>query len=153
MKSKYKNSKSLDNKEKNLERIILEKFEKIKKKDLNEIKNIVKKQISYKNTLWNLKDFMEELKEYDEKNAINFFKIILKKKKNKIWFMSKRNAKTDFKTIIGTFKDKNKTKTQKLYLNQIKIHQPKLDYIDNPNEILKANELIKKIIKIEVIGS
>lgn len=82
---KYKNSNFQDfkNKEKNLERIILQKFKEIEKKDLNEIRTIVKKQISYKNTLWNLKDFMEELREYNGNDAVSFFKTILKKKETK----------------------------------------------------------------------
>ncbi|WP_445436260.1 plasmid maintenance protein [Candidatus Borreliella tachyglossi] len=121
-KSKYYNknsvSKNFKNGEENLEKSILQKFKGIKKKDLDEMKSIVKTQVSYKNTLWNIKDFMEELKEYEERAAINFFKITLKCKKNKIWFMSKKSIKSDFNTIIGKFKDKNKTKIQKIYQGQ-----------------------------------
>ncbi|AHH04304.1 Hypothetical protein BHY_1353 (plasmid) [Borrelia nietonii YOR] len=152
---KYKNSNFQDfkNKEKNLERIILQKFKEIEKKDLNEIRTIVKKQISYKNTLWNLKDFMEELREYNGNDAVSFFKTILKKKRNKIWFMSKRNIKTDFNMIIGEFKDKNKTKAQNLYQDQEKIRKPKMNYIDAPNGMIKASELITNVMRTKLLIS
>ncbi|AJA67241.1 ORF-A-type protein (plasmid) [Borrelia miyamotoi LB-2001] len=75
------NQKEFKKRERHLEKIILRKFRRVKKEDLNEIQDIVKTQLSYKNTLWNFKDFMEELREYDEQDAINFFKIILRKKK------------------------------------------------------------------------
>ncbi|UPA11545.1 hypothetical protein bpSLO_001407 (plasmid) [Borrelia parkeri] len=147
--NKYKNSdlQYIKTKEKKLEKIILQKFVKIKSEDLNEIRNIVKTQISYKNTLWNLKDFMEELREYNENDAVSFFKTILRKKKDKIWFMSKRNINTDFNMMIGEFKDKNKTKAQKLYQDLEKKIKPKMNYIDNPNEIVKTSELITEIMK------
>lgn len=149
---KYKNSnqKEFKKREKHLEKIILQKFRRVKKEDLNEIQDIVKTQLSYKNTLWNFKDFMEELREYDEKDAINFFKIILRKKRNKIWFMSKRSKKTDFNTIIGEFKDKNKTKLQILSKGQTEMWKPKMNYIDNPNGIVRTNELISNIMSIQL---
>nr|WP_255315137.1 plasmid maintenance protein [Borrelia miyamotoi] len=149
---KYKNSnqKEFKKREKHLEKIILQKFRRVKKEDLNEIQDIVKTQLSYKNTLWNFKDFMEELREYDEKDAINFFKIILRKKRNKIWFMSKRSKKTDFNMIIGEFKDKNKTKLQILSKGQTEMWKPKMNYIDNPNGIVRTNELISNIMSIQL---
>ncbi|ANF34599.1 hypothetical protein A7978_05370 (plasmid) [Borrelia turicatae] len=153
--NKYKNSGLQDTKtkEKKLEKIILQKFVRIKNEDLNEMKNIVKTQISYKNTLWNLKDFMEELREYNEDDAVSFFKTILRKKKDKIWFMSKRNINTDFNMMIGEFKDKNKTKAQKLHQDREKIRKPKMNYIDNPNEIVKASELIMETMKTRLLVS
>ncbi|BDU63495.1 hypothetical protein BOFE_10350 (plasmid) [Candidatus Borrelia fainii] len=154
--NKYKNSsnlKDIKTEEKKLEKIILKKFTGIKNEDLSEMKNIVKTQISYKNTLWNLKDFMEELREYSEDDAVRFFKNILKKKKDKIWFMSKKNINTDFNTIIGEFKDKNKTKAQKLCQDREKIRKPKMNYIDNPNEIVNASKLITEIMKTGLLVS
>ncbi len=69
----------------------LEKEIKKKSKEINleEIKKITENIISYKNSLWNLKDFLEELCEYEERKIIKFFKKTLEKKKKKIWFMSK----------------------------------------------------------------
>ncbi|WP_024653050.1 plasmid maintenance protein [Borrelia persica] len=153
--SDFKNIKNenYESKEKNLERIILQRF-KIKKSDLSEIRDIVKTQVSYKNTLWNLKDFMEELKEYNENDALNFFKAVLKKKKNKIWFMAKKGIKTDFHLIIGKFKDENKTKAQQLCQNHKRGEKTKMGYIDSPNEIIKMSNVIADIIKIkELISS
>ncbi|WNY62408.1 plasmid maintenance protein [Borreliella burgdorferi] len=47
---------------------------KLKSINLEEIKKITENDITYKNSLWNLKDFMEELKEYEEKKLYNFIK-------------------------------------------------------------------------------
>ncbi|QMU99744.1 hypothetical protein F0310_04845 (plasmid) [Borrelia sp. A-FGy1] len=152
--NKNKNSiiETEKNREKILEKIILSKHKGIKEKDLNEMKQIVETKLNYKNTLWNLKDFMEELIEYEEIAVLRFFKNTLKKKKNKIWFMSKRNKKTDFNTIVGKFKDENKTKKQEIYKNTVKVQDQKMNYIDNPNKIKKANELIKNIINLKICG-
>ncbi|ACH93950.1 plasmid maintenance protein [Borrelia duttonii] len=145
---KYKNSyfKEKKNGTERLEKIILQKFN-ITEKDLNEIRNIVETQLSYKNTLWNLKDFMEALREYKENDVVVFFKTVLKKKRDKIWFMSKRGVKTDFNFMIGSFKDKNKTKAQQMYQNPRKIVAPKMNYIDDPNKIVKVSDLVSDIIK------
>ncbi|AEW69185.1 Hypothetical protein KK9_2011 (plasmid) [Borreliella garinii BgVir] len=63
----------------------LEKEIKKKSKEINleEIKKITENIISYKNSLWNLKDFMEELCEYEERKVVKFFKKTLEKRKRK----------------------------------------------------------------------
>nr|WKT13850.1 plasmid maintenance protein [Borrelia sp. BU AG58] len=139
---------TLQNKGKALEKTILHKFQRIERKDLDELKEIVKTEISYKNTLWNLKDFMEELTEYEEKPAVAFFKRKLEEKKNKVWFMSRNNAKTDFSLIVGEFKDKNKTKKQEMYKNASRVQIPKMNYMDSPNDIRKISELMPKIMNV-----
>ncbi|WP_324603010.1 plasmid maintenance protein [Borreliella garinii] len=78
--------------------------------NLEEIKKITENIISYKNSLWNLKDFLEELCEYEERKVIKFFKKALEKKKKKIWFMAKKFKHTDFSKLIKEFKSKNKIK-------------------------------------------
>ncbi len=66
-----------------LEREIKKKSKEI---NLEEIKKITENIISYKNSLWNLKDFLEELREYEERKVIKFFKKTLeKRKKNMVY--------------------------------------------------------------------
>ncbi|QFI15045.1 plasmid maintenance protein (plasmid) [Borrelia sp. CA_690] len=138
----YKNSVNC-NKRKNLKKTINHLEKEIKKKskviNLQEIKKITKNNISYKNSLWNLKDFMEELYEYEETKIIKFFKKILEKKKKKIWFMSKNFKNTDFNELIKKFKNKNKTKKEQnlKYKNQI----------NTTNNIKNAIVLMKNLIK------
>ncbi|AIJ30207.1 plasmid maintenance protein [Borreliella valaisiana] len=119
----YKNSKHFCKKQ-NIKKTInlLEKEIKKKSKKINleEIKKITKNITSYKNSLWNLKDFMEELYEYEETKIIKFFKRTLERKKNKIWFMAKNFKNTDFSKMVKEFKKKNKIKFEKNTQSNIK---------------------------------
>ncbi|WNY68176.1 plasmid maintenance protein [Borreliella carolinensis] len=140
----YKNSKYLFIKRnQNIKKTINFLEEEIKKKsktiNLEEIKEITKNKITYKNSLWNLKDFLEELHEYEEKTIIKFFKKILKKKNKKIWFMAKKFKNTDFNELIREFKIKNKMKSKK------KIENKK--QINTSNKIKNAIVLMKALIK------
>nr|WP_269843533.1 plasmid maintenance protein [Borreliella burgdorferi] len=112
---------------------------KLKSINLEEIKKITENDITYKNSLWNLKDFMEELKEYEEKKIIQFYKKNLEKKKQKIWFMAKKFKNTDFDKLIKEFKIKNKMKRKKNYENENQIH--------TSNNIKNAIVLMKTLIK------
>ncbi|MCD2371779.1 plasmid maintenance protein [Borreliella burgdorferi] len=141
---KYKNSKySFRRRNQNIKKTInfLEKEIKKKLKSINleEIKKITENDITYKNSLWNLKDFMEELKEYEEKKIIQFYKKNLEKKKQKIWFMAKKFKNTDFDKLIKEFKIKNKMKRKKKYENENQIH--------TSNNIKNAIVLMKTLIK------
>ncbi|ACM10273.1 plasmid maintenance protein (plasmid) [Borreliella burgdorferi] len=141
---KYKNSKySFRRRNQNIKKTInfLEKEIKKKLKSINleEIKKITENDITYKNSLWNLKDFMEELKEYEEKKIIQFYKKTLEKKKQKIWFMAKKFKNTDFDKLIKEFKIKNKMKRKKKYENENQIH--------TSNNIKNAIVLMKTLIK------
>ncbi|ACK75412.1 borrelia ORF-A superfamily protein (plasmid) [Borreliella burgdorferi ZS7] len=141
---KYKNSKySFRKKNQNIKKTInfLEKEIKKKSKSINleEIKKITENDITYKNSLWNLKDFMEELKEYEEKKIIKFYKKNLEKKKQKIWFMAKKFKNTDFDKLIKKFKIKNKMEREKNYENENQIH--------TSNNIKNAIVLMKTLIK------
>ncbi|PRR05760.1 plasmid maintenance protein [Borreliella burgdorferi] len=141
---KYKNSKySFRRRNQNIKKTInfLEKEikKKIKSINLEEIKKITENDITYKNSLWNLKDFMEELKEYEEKKIIQFYKKNLEKKKQKIWFMAKKFKNTDFDKLIKEFKIKNKMKRKKKYENENQIH--------TSNNIKNAIVLMKTLIK------
>nr|WP_172684635.1 plasmid maintenance protein [Borreliella burgdorferi] len=141
---KYKNSKySFRRRNQNIKKTInfLEKEIKKKLKSINleEIKKITENDITYKNSLWNLKDFMEELKEYEEKKIIQFYKKNLEKKKQKIWFMAKKFKNTDFDKLIKEFKIKNKMKRKKKYENENQIH--------TSNNIKNATVLMKALIK------
>ncbi|QXG44579.1 plasmid maintenance protein [Borreliella burgdorferi] len=141
---KYKNSKySFRKRNQNIKKTInfLEKEIKKKLKSINleEIKKITENDITYKNSLWNLKDFMEELKEYEEKKIIQFYKKNLEKKKQKIWFMAKKFKNTDFDKLIKEFKIKNKMKRKKKYENENQIH--------TSNNIKNAIVLMKTLIK------
>ncbi|ACL34266.1 plasmid maintenance protein [Borreliella burgdorferi] len=141
---KYKNSKySFRRRNQNIKKTInfLEKEIKKKLKSINleEIKKITENDITYKNSLWNLKDFMEELKEYEEKKIIQFYKKNLEKKKQKIWFMAKKFKNTDFDKLIKEFKIKNKMKRKKNYENENQIH--------TSNNIKNAIVLMKTLIK------
>lgn len=141
---KYKNSKySFKRKNQDIKKTINFLEKKIKKKsksiNLEEIKKITENDITYKNSLWNLKDFMEELKEYEEKKIIQFYKKNLEKKKQKIWFMAKKFKNTDFDKLIKEFKIKNKMKRKKKYENENQIH--------TSNNIKNATVLIKTLIK------
>ncbi|AJA90681.1 hypothetical protein OY14_04340 (plasmid) [Borreliella chilensis] len=140
----YKNSKN-SYKKKNLKETINFLENKIKKDlkkiNLKELKEITETEISYKNTLWNLKDYTEELKEYEEKKVIQFFKKTLKKKKKKIWFMAKNFRNTDFNELIKKFKLKNiKTK---------EIKNKSINQIAKKNQIKNAIEAIKTLKKFE----
>ncbi|MCD2320098.1 plasmid maintenance protein [Borreliella burgdorferi] len=141
---KYKNSKySFKRKNQDIKKTINFLEKKIKKKsksiNLEEIKKITENDITYKNSLWNLKDFMEELKEYEEKKIIKFYKKNLEKKKQKIWFMAKKFKNTDFDRLIKEFKIKNKMEREKNYENENQIH--------TSNNIKNATVLIKTLIK------
>lgn len=140
----YKNSRFFFKKQ-NLKKTInfLEKEIKRKSKliNLEEIKEITENKISYKNSLWNLKDFMEELYEYDEAKIIKFFKKTLKKKKNKVWFMSKNFKNTDFNELIREFKNKNRRNGRIRFENEPQIHKP--------NDIKNAVALMKTLIKTQ----
>lgn len=141
---KYKNSKySFRRKNQNIKKTInfLEKEIKKKSKSINleEIKKITENDITYKNSLWNLKDFMEELKEYEEKKIIKFYKKNLEKKKQKIWFMAKKFKNTDFDKLIKEFKIKNKMEREKNYENG--------KQINTSNNIKNAIVLMKTLIK------
>ncbi|WPM06331.1 plasmid maintenance protein (plasmid) [Borreliella sinica] len=109
----YKNSKfsfKKQNTKKTISFLEKEIKAKYKKVNLEEIKKITENSTSYKNSLWNLKDFIKELYEYEETKVLKFFKKILKKKRKKIWFMAKNFKYTDFKEMIIEFKNKNKKK-------------------------------------------
>lgn len=141
---KYKNSKySFKRKNQDIKKTINFLEKKIKKKsksiNLEEIKKITENDITYKNSLWNLKDFMEELKEYEEKKIIKFYKKNLEKKKQKIWFMAKKFKNTDFDRLIKEFKIKNKMEREKNYENENQIH--------TSNNIKNAIVLMKTLIK------
>lgn len=141
---KYKNSKySFRRRNQNIKKTInfLEKEIKKKLKSINleEIKKITENDITYKNSLWNLKDFIEELKGYEEKKIIQFYKKTLEKKKQKIWFMAKKFKNTDFDKLIKEFKIKNKMKRKKKYENENQIH--------TSNNIKNAIVLMKTLIK------
>ncbi len=141
---KYKNSKySFRKRNQDIKKTINFLEKKIKKKsksiNLEEIKKITENDITYKNSLWNLKDFMEELKEYEEKKIIQFYKKNLEKKKQKIWFMAKKFKNTDFDKLIKEFKIKNKMKRKKKYENENQIH--------TSNNIKNAIVLMKTLIK------
>ncbi|MBB6213741.1 plasmid maintenance protein (plasmid) [Borreliella californiensis] len=140
----YKNSKySFKKRNKNIKKTInfLEKEIKKKTKTINleEIKKITENNITYKNSLWNLKDFIEELHEYEEKKIIKFFKKTLEKKKKKIWFMAKKFRNTDFSKLIKEFKIKNKVERKKNFKNY--------NQINTPNNIKNAIVLMKDLIK------
>ncbi|WNY60621.1 plasmid maintenance protein (plasmid) [Borreliella bissettiae] len=140
----YKNSKYFfRRKNKNTKKTINFLEKEIKKKsraiNLEEIKKITENKITYKNSLWNLKDFMEELQEYEEKEILEFFKRILKKKKKKIWFMAKKFKNTDFNELIKEFKIKNKMKRKKKFEDENKIN--------TSNNIKNAIVLMKVLIK------
>ncbi|ACN52612.1 plasmid maintenance protein [Borreliella valaisiana] len=134
----YKNSKHFCKKQ-NIKKTINLLEKKIKKKskkiNLEEIKKITKNITSYKNSLWNLKDFMEELYEYEETKIIKFFKRTLERKKNKIWFMAKNFKNTDFSKMVKEFKKKNKIKFEK----NTQIH--------TQNNIKNAIVLMKNLIE------
>ncbi|WNY69057.1 plasmid maintenance protein [Borreliella lusitaniae] len=138
----YKNSKYCF-KEKNIKKTINFLEKEIKKKykaiNLEEIKKITENITSYKNSLWNLKDFMEELFEYEKTEIIKFFKKTLEKKKKKVWFMAKKFKNTDFNELIIEFKNKNRIKRKKIFENENKI--------DSPNDIKNAIVLMKALIK------
>ncbi|ACN93499.1 hypothetical protein BSV1_B10 (plasmid) [Borreliella finlandensis] len=140
----YKNSKySFRRNNQNIKNTInfLEKEIKKKSKSINleEIKKITETDITYKNSLWNLKDFMEELKEYEEKKIIKFYKKNLEKKKQKIWFMAKKFKNTDFNELIKEFKIKNKKERKRNYENE--------NQISASNNIKNAIVLMKTLIK------
>ncbi|MBB6208426.1 plasmid maintenance protein [Borreliella lanei] len=140
----YRNSKCYFRKRnQNLNKTInfLEKEIKKKSKTINleEIKKITENSITYKNSLWNLKDFMEELKEYEDKKIIKFFKKALEKKKKKIWFMAKKFKNTDFDGLIKEFKIENKTERKKNFENETQIN--------TSNNIKNAIVLMKTLIK------
>ncbi|MCD2349273.1 plasmid maintenance protein [Borreliella americana] len=140
----YKNSKNYFKKSnQNLKKTIKFLEKEIKKKsisiNLEEIKKITENRITYKNSLWNLKDFMEELYEYEEKKIIKFFKKTLEKKKKKIWFMAKKFKKTDFNELIKEFKIKNKIKRKSNFENE--------NQIRTSNNIKNAIVLMKDLIK------
>ncbi|WP_424632710.1 plasmid maintenance protein [Borreliella lusitaniae] len=141
----YKNSKYCF-KEKNIKKTINFLEREIKKKyksiNLEEIKKITENITSYKNSLWNLKDFMEELFEYEKKEIIKFFKKTLEKKKKKVWFMAKKFKNTDFNELVIEFKNKNKRK--KTFENE--------KQIDSPNDIKNAIVLMKALIKKQKYG-
>ncbi|APS99051.1 hypothetical protein Bmayo_06230 (plasmid) [Borreliella mayonii] len=138
----YKNSKDSFRK-KNIKKTInfLEKEIKKKSKEINleEIKKITENITSYKNSLWNLKDFMEELYEYEETKIIKFFKKTLEQKKKKVWFMAKKHKNTDFNELIKEFKIKNKIRRNKKYENE--------EQISTSNNIKNAIVLMKTLIK------
>ncbi|WKC89465.1 plasmid maintenance protein (plasmid) [Borreliella finlandensis] len=141
---KYKNSKHfLKRKNQNLKKTINFLEKKIKKKsksiNLEEIKKITENDITYKNSLWNLKDFMEELYEYEEKKIIKFFKKTLEKKNKKVWFMAKKFKNTDFDELIKKFKIQNKMERRKDCENETQIN--------TPNNIKNAIALMKTLIK------
>ncbi|MGF7102102.1 plasmid maintenance protein [Borreliella kurtenbachii] len=144
----YKNSKYFFRKRsQNIEKTINFLEKKIKKKskaiNLKEIKKIAENKITYKNSLWNLKDFMEELNEYKEKEIIKFFKKTLEKKKKKIWFMAKKFKNTDFNELITEFKIKNKIEKEK--------NPKKKNQINTSNNIKNAIVLMKALIKKNMI--
>ncbi|WNY67211.1 plasmid maintenance protein [Borreliella lusitaniae] len=143
----YKNSKYYF-KEKNIKKTINFLEREIKKKykaiNLEEIKKITENITSYKNSLWNLKDFMEELFEYEKKEIIKFFKKTLEKKKKKVWFMAKKFKNTDFNELVIEFKNKNKIKRKKIFENE--------KQIDSPNDIKNAIVLMKALIKKQKYG-
>ncbi|WNY70000.1 plasmid maintenance protein [Borreliella andersonii] len=140
----YKNSNyRFKKKKQNLKQTIDFLEKKIKKTlksiNLEEIKTITENNVTYKNSLWNLKDFIEELYEYEEKKIIKFFKKTLKKKKKKVWFMAKKFKNTDFNELIKEFKIKNEIKKKRNLENETQIHKS--------NNIKNAIVLMKTLIK------
>ncbi|WNY66319.1 plasmid maintenance protein (plasmid) [Borreliella andersonii] len=140
----YKNSNyRFKKKKQNLKQTINFLEKKIKKTlksiNLEEIKKITENNVTYKNSLWNLKDFIEELYEYEEKKIIKFFKKALKKKKKKVWFMAKKFKNTDFDKLIKEFKIKNEIKKKRNLENETQIHKS--------NNIKNAIVLMKTLIK------
>ncbi|WKC78423.1 plasmid maintenance protein (plasmid) [Borreliella turdi] len=136
----YKNSRNFFKKQ-NIKKTIDFLEKEIKKKlkaiNLEEIKKITENIISYKNSLWNLKDFIEELHEYEEIKIIKFFKKTLEKKKKKVWFMAKKFKNTDFNKLIKEFKNKNKRKKN--------FEERSQNY--SSNNIKNAIVLMKNLIK------
>ncbi|WP_418456591.1 plasmid maintenance protein [Borreliella lusitaniae] len=90
---------------------ILEKKLKLSKKITKEIKNIAKytknPEKTYKNTLFNYKDFFNYLSyDYKKEDILSFFLRKFKEYKNKIHFMRQyASYKTDFYLLAGEFKD------------------------------------------------
>ncbi|WKC87616.1 plasmid maintenance protein [Borreliella japonica] len=142
----YKNSEYFCKKQ-NIKKTInfLEKEIKKKSKEINleEIKKITENTTSYKNSLWNLKDFMEELYQYEETKVIKFFKKNLERKKKKIWFMAKNFKYTDFNDLIIEFKNKNKIKKKEKFEHENQIHKS--------NNIKNAIVLMRNLIKNQKI--
>ncbi|WP_420025543.1 plasmid maintenance protein [Borreliella valaisiana] len=132
-----KNSKKERNKKN-----ILEKNLKLHKEIIKEIKNIVRytknPEKTYKNTLFNYKDFFGYLSsDYKEKDILSFFLDKLKKYKNKIHFMQQHAPyKTDFYLFAGEFKDLHRSKWKTNEKNNFSGHAKHI-----------ASKILNKILK------
>lgn len=123
----------------------LEKRLKLPKEITKEIKKIIKHtknpEKTYKNTLFNYKDFFSYLSyDYKKEDILPFFLSKLKEYKNKIHFMRKYAPyKTDFYLLVGEFKD--------LYNSKWKTNK-KTNYSGHIKHI--ANNILNKILKKEL---
>lgn len=145
--NKYKKNSILPIFKKNSENgNILEKKLKLSKEITEKIKKIVKytknPEKTYKNTLFNYKDFFNYLSfDYKKEDILSFFLSKLKEYKNKIHFMRKcaTTYKTDFYLLTGEFKD--------IYTPKWKVN--KINKITNFSGHAKdiANDILNKILK------
>ncbi|WP_418905174.1 plasmid maintenance protein (plasmid) [Borreliella finlandensis] len=131
---------------------ILEKTLKLSKEIAEEIKRSVKDsknpEKTYKNTLFNYKDFFNYLSfDYEKEDILSFFLSKLKRYKNKIHFMRKYAPyKTDFYLLAGEFKDIYTTKWK---VNKITNFSGHAKYVANNilNEILKKEQKVEQITR------
>lgn len=136
---------------KELNKPILEKKLKLSKEITKEIKSIIKHtknpEKTYKNTLFNYKDFFNYLSyDYKKEDILSFFLSKLKEYKNKIHFMRQYAPyKTDFYLLVGEFKDS--------YSSKWKINNKKTNFSGNAKHIASniLNRILKKELKIWVI--
>ncbi len=84
---------------------------------------------------------MEELREYEERKVIKFFKKTLEKRKKNMVY-GKKFKHTDFNKLIKEFKSKNKIKRKLENENQI----------NTSNDIKNAIVLMKNLIKKQKYG-
>ncbi|APS99315.1 hypothetical protein Bmayo_04690 (plasmid) [Borreliella mayonii] len=126
----------------------MEKKMKLSKEITKEIKNIVKNtknpEKTYKNTLFNYKDFFNYLSyDYKKEDILSFFLSKLKEYKNKIHFMRQYAPyKTDFYLLVGKFKD--------LYNSKWKTNK-KTNFSGHAKHIASniLNKILKKDLKFE----
>lgn len=123
----------------------LEKRLKLPEEITKEIRSITKNtknpEKTYKNTLFNYKDFSNYLSyDYKKEDILSFFLSKLKEYRNKIHFMKKYAPyKTDFYLLAGEFKD--------LYHSKWKTNK-KTNFSGNVKEI--ANNILNKILEKEL---
>ncbi|WP_418905318.1 plasmid maintenance protein (plasmid) [Borreliella turdi] len=124
---------------------IIEKKLKLSLEITNKIKNIVKytknPEKTYKNTIYNCKDFFSYLSfDYKKEDILSFFISKLKEYKNKIHFMRQHAPyKTDFYILAGEFKD--------LYNSKWKTNDKKPNFSGHVKHI--TSNILDRILKKE----